>query len=56
VSADGAGRPVPGAEGLLAAVVLAVVSLLLLATLPLDMTGTAGNGAESAPSRPAGRR
>ncbi len=55
MSADGAGRPGASAEGLLAAVVLAVVSLLLLATLPRDRAGTTGNGAESAASRPAGQ-
>ncbi len=56
MSTEEAGRPAPSAEGMLAALVFAVVSLLLAATLPWDRLGTPpGNGAGSSSSRPAGR-
>ncbi len=54
MSADEAGRPAASPERVLAAVVFALVSLLLVVTLPWETT-TAGNGAGSAASRPASR-
>jgi len=55
VSEEQAGRPVASPEAMLAAVVFAVVSLLLVATLPWERGWTtAGHGAGSAASRPAG--
>jgi hypothetical protein len=55
VSEQQAGRPGASPEAMLAAVVFAVVSLLLVATLPWERGWTtAGHGAGSAASRPAG--
>ncbi len=56
MSPDEAGRPAASAEAMLAALVFAVVSLLLAATLRCDRAGTTpGDGAGSAASRPAGQ-
>jgi hypothetical protein len=56
MSADEAGRKAASTEGVLAAVVLAVVSMLLLATLRCDGAGiTPASGAGSVASRPADR-
>jgi len=56
VREDEAGQPGASAEGLLAAVALAVVSFLLVATLRCDIGGTAPRtGARSEATRPAGQ-
>ncbi len=56
MSTEDAGRPAPSAEGMLAALVFAVVSLLLAATLPWDRLGApAGTSAGPSSSRAAGR-
>jgi len=56
VNADEAGRPAANAEGMLAALVFAVVSLLLAATLRCDRGGTVPeSGGGAAASRSAGR-
>jgi hypothetical protein len=56
VRTEEAARPAASAEDLLAALVFAVVSLLLVATLPSERGGsTAGNGDAAAASRSAVR-
>ncbi len=56
MSAEEAGRTGASAEGVLAAVVLALVSVLLVATLRCDGAGTMPAGvAGAAANRPAGR-